>query len=319
MSENLFFFSKIFLLVEVKNLVNPCLSKITKDREFWASDTHQVPRRSPRNLKNLHFTTVLSVRHAPNAEIVARQREKLHFTTIVSVRHAPNAERVAPQREKIAFYHSFERPTSAKWREGCQIQRCDPCAPERKRRFKKIEKEDIGWLLLQNFKKIFEEEDYFCKKTLCSYPSAVFSIESLKTAITSAVFDHSLSRHHFSSLWWQSLLRQSLIAVFQDSHHFGSLWWQSLMTAITSAVFDDSLCWQPSLQLSLITLRLARQPSLRQSLMTVFQDRHHCCSLWWQSLMTVLFSKETPSQSLSRKNKDLSCCEGPVSNHCHCW
>ena len=39
---------------------------------------------------------------------------------------------------------------------------------------------------------------------------------------------------------------------------------QALMTAITSAVFDDSL---------------SRQPSLRQSLMTVFQDSHHFGSL----------------------------------------
>jgi len=57
----------------------------------------------------------------------------------LSVRHARSDVRVAPICEKIAFYHS---PTRTKWREGCQIHRCDPCAPTEKeyilRLFQKI-------------------------------------------------------------------------------------------------------------------------------------------------------------------------------------
>ena len=45
--------------------------------------------------------------------------KSLHFTTILSVQHARNHERVA---EEFAFYHSFERPTRTKPREGCHPQ-----------------------------------------------------------------------------------------------------------------------------------------------------------------------------------------------------
>ena len=77
--------------------------------QFWASDTSEVTKGSIRELRNLYFTTVLSVRHARSHERVDRRRQK------------------------IAFYLSFERPTRTKWREGCQIHRCNPCAPDRKR------------------------------------------------------------------------------------------------------------------------------------------------------------------------------------------
>ena len=44
------------------------------------------------------------------------------FITVLSVRHARSNERVARRREKFAFYHSFERSTRTKSREGCQGQ-----------------------------------------------------------------------------------------------------------------------------------------------------------------------------------------------------
>ena len=91
------------------------------------------------DVTDLHFTTVLNVRHARSDERVARRREKFaiyhsferptrtksregchgqpktsHFTTVLSVRHARSDERVAGPREKFAFYHSFERPTRRK-------------------------------------------------------------------------------------------------------------------------------------------------------------------------------------------------------------
>ena len=96
--------------------------------QFWTSDTSEVTKGSLGDVKNLPFTTVLNVRHARSDE------------------------RVAPICEKFAFYHSFERPTRTKWREGCQIHRCDPCAPTEKeyilRLFQKIL---ISSISLQSF------------------------------------------------------------------------------------------------------------------------------------------------------------------------
>ena len=65
--------------------------------------------------------------------MVVGQLKNLHFTADLSIRHARSDEEVAQRREQFAFCHNFERPTSTKWRESCQIHRCDPCAQDRKR------------------------------------------------------------------------------------------------------------------------------------------------------------------------------------------
>ncbi len=104
--------------------------------------------------QNVRFTTVLSIRQARNAVKVARFVWKFAFyhsfgrptiTFCVKGRSdklkicilpqfwASDTHEVAGTRKKFGLYHSFERPTRTKWREGCQIQRCDPCALERKR------------------------------------------------------------------------------------------------------------------------------------------------------------------------------------------
>ena len=90
--------------------------------QFWASDTHEVTRGSLGQSKHLHFTTVLSVRHARSDETVDRTREK------------------------FAFYQSFERPTRTKWRAGCQIHRCDPCAQTEKRIYFNNFSEDFDYM-----------------------------------------------------------------------------------------------------------------------------------------------------------------------------
>ena len=125
--------------------------------QFWASDTSEVTKGLLGDIQNLHFTSVLGVRHVRSDERVARAGARicilpqfwasntsevtkgsirdvtnLRFTSVLSVRHVRSDERVAPICEKFAFYLSFERPTRTKWREGCQIHRCDPCAPDRK-------------------------------------------------------------------------------------------------------------------------------------------------------------------------------------------
>ena len=69
-------------------------SKICILPQFWASDTSEVTKGSIGDVKNLRFTTVLSVQHVRSDE------------------------RVDPRAQKFAFYHSFERPTRPKWRKG---------------------------------------------------------------------------------------------------------------------------------------------------------------------------------------------------------
>ena len=111
--------------------------------QFWAFDTHEITKGLRGDVKNLRFTTVLSVRHARNHERVATVSRRirvlpqfwtsdtskvtkgslgdvknLRFTTVLNVRHVRSDERVDRRREKFAFYHSFERPTRPKWRKG---------------------------------------------------------------------------------------------------------------------------------------------------------------------------------------------------------
>ena len=62
--------------------------------QFWTSDTSEVTKGLLGHIQNLHFTTVLPVRHVRSDERVARRAEK------------------------FAFYHSLERPTRPKWRKG---------------------------------------------------------------------------------------------------------------------------------------------------------------------------------------------------------
>ena len=84
--------------------------------QFWASDDHFLGSLSP--VGNLHFTTVLDVRHARSDERVAKLRNKFAFTTVLSVRSARSDERVlkskgappAPWREKkIDFNRDINR------------------------------------------------------------------------------------------------------------------------------------------------------------------------------------------------------------------
>ena len=44
--------------------------------------------------------------------------KNLRFTTVLSIRHVRSDERVARRAEKFTFYYSFERPTRTKSREG---------------------------------------------------------------------------------------------------------------------------------------------------------------------------------------------------------
>ena len=73
-------------------------SKICILPKFWVSDAHEVTKGS------LGEVTIL------------------HFTTVLSVRHARSDERVARSGQEFPFYHSFERPTRTKWRKGRSVR-----------------------------------------------------------------------------------------------------------------------------------------------------------------------------------------------------
>ena len=109
----------------------------------------------------------------------------------------------------------------------------------------------------------------FIRSLFCNYLSAVFSLVLIQQAFL------------------ESFL-QSLKTGFQGSHHFGSLWWRSFMTAIASPVFTDFTTAITSAAFA--DDSFSRQPSLRQSLMTVSQHSHHFGSLWWHSIKTDMTS-----------------------------
>ena len=67
--------------------------------QFWTSDTFQVTKGLLGHIQNLHFTSVLGVRHVRSDERVDRRAQK------------------------FAFYHSFEHPTRPKWRKGRSASR----------------------------------------------------------------------------------------------------------------------------------------------------------------------------------------------------
>ena len=83
---------------------NPRHTKITILPQFRTSDQHEVTRGLRGRAQNLRFTTVLDVWSARNDE-----RSDNHEVT----------RGLRPRSKKFAFHHSFGRPTTTKWREGC--------------------------------------------------------------------------------------------------------------------------------------------------------------------------------------------------------
>ena len=74
----------------------------------------------PAAYKNQHF--IPQFRTSDQHEVTRGLRgraQNLHVTTVLDIRSARNDERVARADSKFAFHHSFGRPMSTKWREGC--------------------------------------------------------------------------------------------------------------------------------------------------------------------------------------------------------
>ena len=89
--------SRIWVLPHFFNLRHPRsdekVARIAQEfglcPQFWASDTHEVTKGLLGHVKNLHFTTVLSVRHARSDELVVKSTGAIpaprHKKNILSV------------------------------------------------------------------------------------------------------------------------------------------------------------------------------------------------------------------------------------------
>ena len=100
---------------------NPRHTKITILPQFRTSDQHEVTRGLRRRSQNLRFTTVLDVRWARNDERVARLQRPIRISPQFWTSDEHEVTRGLRRRStKFAFHHSFGRPTSTKWREGCE-------------------------------------------------------------------------------------------------------------------------------------------------------------------------------------------------------
>ena len=99
---------------------NPRHAKISILPQFPTSDQHEVTRGFTVEVTNLHFTTVLDVRWARNDERVARRPRPIRISPQFWTSEEHETTRgLRPRVTKFAFHHSFGRPTTTKWREGC--------------------------------------------------------------------------------------------------------------------------------------------------------------------------------------------------------
>ena len=208
--------------------------------QFWTSDTSEVTKGLLGPIQNLHFTSVLGVRHVRSDERVARRAQK------------------------FAFYHSFERPTRPKWWKGRSATWKICVLPQ----FwtsdtSEVTKGSIGDVKNLRFTSVLSvrhaRSDERVVKSTGAIPApqtekeyilTLFQTILISNLFSAVLFSCISDSHHFSRTF------SSLFSSLSDSHHFsrtlGDVWWQSLKTAITSvelcAMFDDNLSGQPSLQ-----------------------------------------------------------------------
>ena len=208
--------------------------------KFWASDTHEVTRGSLGQSKHLHFTRVLSVRHARSDERVVKSTGAIP----------------APRQKKEYILTIFQRILislfSSLWRFAVFSLVFSPVFHD-SHHFSRT----LGSLWWQSLKTAITSAELWAV-----FDDNLYGQPSLQRNFGQSLMTIFMDSHHFSrtlgSLWWQSLkdshhfsgtLGSLWWQSLKDSHHFsgtlGSLWWQSLWTAITSAelwaVFDDNL------------------------------------------------------------------------------
>ena len=202
--------------------------------QFRTSDQHEVMKRLPVQLKNLHFTTVF-----------------------MDVRRARSDERVARGPKEFAFHHSFGRPTSTKWREGCLPPR--PTKPTLRKRKEEILKRSS----------IFEEQrsqqlfsaDFLSSSSQQLFPAAFLSssfLNSFSQQPFSAAFLSSSSQQLFSAAFLSSSSQQLFSAAFLSSssqqlfsaallsYHLAVVrgWWSASNIIFSSSSQLSSCCGQ---------------------------------------------------------------------------
>ena len=96
-------------------------TQICVSPQFWTSDEHETTKGLRGPLQNLRFTTVLDVRRPRSDERVASPTCKLRISPQFWTSDEHEVTRgLRPRSKKFAFHHSFGRPMSTKWREGCE-------------------------------------------------------------------------------------------------------------------------------------------------------------------------------------------------------
>ena len=154
--------------------------KICVSPQFWTSDEHEVTRGLLRRRANFAF------HHSFGRPMSTKWREgcfadlkKLHVTTVLDVRRPRSDEKVARDMCKIcispqfwtsddhevtrglrgtcaksAFHHSFGRPTTTKWREGC-LPSVSTKPTRRKKKKKFLKRSWSTAILSSHFQQLF--------------------------------------------------------------------------------------------------------------------------------------------------------------------
>ena len=181
--------------------------------------------------------------------------KNLHFTAVLSVRRWLFALRVARRREKFAFHHSFGRPTSTKWREGCLPPR--PTKPTLRKRKEEIlqrssifEQQRPQQLFSADFLSSLSQQ-LFSAALLSSFSQQPFSAALLSSSsqqIFSAAFLSSSSQQLFSAAFLSSSSQQLFSAALL-SYHLAVVrgWWFAVVRGWWSA---SNIIFSSSSQLS---------------------------------------------------------------------
>ena len=214
--------------------------------------------------------------------------KNLHFTTGLGVRRWLFALRVARRREKFAFHHSFGRPTSTKWREGCLPPR--PTKPTLRKRKEEILKRSS----------IFEgqrSQQLFSADFLSSSSQQLFSaalLSSLSQQLFSAAFLSSLSQQLFSAALLSSFSQQLFSAAFLSSSS-QQLFSAAFLSSSSQQIFSAALLSSSSQQLfsAIILLWSGVGGQLVTSSSAALLSYHLAVVRGWWSASNIIFSSSS--------------------------
>ena len=189
--------------------VAPSSSEICISPQFWTSDEHEVTKGLREHTENLLFTTVLGVRRSLFALIKGCLG---HVKNCISPQFWASDEHevtrgLLRQSRKFAFHHSFGRPTSTKWREGCPPPR--PTKPTLRKRKEEILKEE------QHFRRAAVSAAFLSSSSQQPFSAALLSSSSQQPF--SAALLSSSSQQLFSAALLSSSSQQPSSAAFLSS------------------------------------------------------------------------------------------------------